>query len=75
MVQRNTDHALLHVRFAGRSLDIPLSTLDVGTVSDDGQIKRAVARYLDVADGKLTDYTVDRHPTGNMTVRPEAVFG
>lgn len=75
MVQYNYENALLHVRFAGRSLDIPLSTLDLGNVSDDGQIKRSVARYLDVTDEKLRDYTVDRHPTGNMTLRPEAVFG
>ena len=24
---------------------------------------------------KLRDYVIDRHDTGNMTVRPEAVFG
>jgi hypothetical protein len=67
--------AVLHVRFDGRSLDVPLSDLDVGTVSEDCEIKRALARHLRVAEGTLHDYTVDRHETGNLTVRPEAVFG
>jgi hypothetical protein len=28
-----------------------------------------------VPEAKLGDYVIDRHETGNMTVRPEAVFG
>src|SRR5262249_36634099 len=67
--------AVLHVRFDGRSLDVPLGDLDVGASSGDREIKRALARYLEVAEGALRDYTVDRHETGNLTVRPEAVFG
>jgi len=74
VVQLN-EEAVLHVRFDGRSLDIPLGDLDVGTASEDREIKRAVARHLQVAAGSLNDYTVDRHETGNLTVRPEAVFG
>ena len=58
-----------------RSFDIPLSDLDVGTLSTDTDIKRALAGYLNVAEAKFRDYTVDRHETGNLTVRPEAVFG
>jgi hypothetical protein len=69
------ERAVLHVRFDGRSLDIPLSDLDVGPGSDDREIKRALARHLEVPEGKLRDYVVDRHQTGNLTVRPEAVFG
>ena len=67
--------AVLHIRFDGRSLDIPLARLDVGVGSDDRAIKRALARHLEVPEAKLRDYTVDRHETGNLTVRPEAVFG
>ena len=66
---------VLHVRFEGRSLDIPLSDLDVGPVSLDSEIKQALAGYLDVAVEKFRHYVVDRHETGNLTVRPEAVFG
>ena len=58
-----------------RAADIPLSDLDVGTLSSDADIKRALAGYLEVPDVKFRDYTIDRHETGNLTVRPEAVFG
>jgi hypothetical protein len=67
--------AVVHVRFAGRSFDIPLSALDLGALSADGQIKRGVARHLDVPVNRLDAYTIDRHENGNLTVRPEAVFG
>ena len=67
--------AMVHVRFAGRSFDISLSSLDVGALSADGQIKRGVAAWLDVPANRLNGYTVDRHANGNLTVRPEAVFG
>ena len=66
---------LMHVRFAGRSFDIPLSALDLGVMSADGQIKRGLARYLNVPEFKLDGYVIDRHANGNLTVRPEAVFG
>lgn len=66
---------LLHIRFDGKSADIPLGDLDVGRVSSDGDIKLAVARYLDVPVEKFRHYVVDRHETGNLTIRPEAVFG
>ncbi len=46
-----------------------------GSESDDREIKGALARHLDVPEAHLRDYTVDRHETGNLTVRPEAVFG
>ncbi len=73
--QFNTAQAVAHVRFAGRSFDISLSELDLGAMSADGQIRRALARYLGVPTGKLEAYVVDRHANGNLTVRPEAVFG
>ena len=66
---------LLHVRFEGRSLDIPVSDLDVGELTSDNDVKRALAGYLDVSVEKFRHYVVDRHETGNLTVRPEAVFG
>jgi hypothetical protein len=66
---------LLHVRFEGRSLDIPLTDLDAGAVSTDETIKRSLADYLDVPVDRFQPYVVDRHETGNLTVRPEAVFG
>jgi hypothetical protein len=75
MVAQVNESPVLHIRFEGRSFDIPLSDLDVGVMSSDADVKRALAGYLNVPEAKLRDYTVDRHETGNLTVRPEAVFG
>jgi hypothetical protein len=75
MAEREHGVAVVHIRFEGRSLDIPQGDLDVGTASSDNEIKRALARHLEVPEAKLRDYVIDRHDTGNMTVRPEAVFG
>ena len=75
MVARTTEAPVLHIRFNGRSFDIPLADLDVGSLSSDADVKRMLAAYLDVPAVKFHDYVVDRHATGNLTVRPEAVFG
>jgi hypothetical protein len=69
------DAVAIHIRFEGRSLDVPLSALDLGALPSDDQVKRALGHYLKVPASKLRDYVVDRHPNGNLTVRPEAVFG
>jgi hypothetical protein len=75
MAERPNAVAVVHIRFEGRSLDIPQGDLDVGLASNDNEIKRALARHLEVSVDKLRDYVIDRHETGNLTVRPEAVFG
>jgi len=66
---------VVHVRFEGQSLDIAFSMLDVGDKSSDQDVRQALARYFDVSVRKFTNYVVERHATGNITVRPEAVFG
>jgi hypothetical protein len=70
-----TDEPVIHVRYNGRSTDVPLAGLDLGTGADDGQVKRRLAEYLEVPPRRLEDYVVDRHANGNLTLRPEAVFG
>ena len=67
--------AVLHLRFEGRSRDIALDVLDVGSASNDEAIRGAVARFLDVPASRFAGYVVERHENGNMTLRPEAVFG
>jgi hypothetical protein len=75
MAEQNDGVKVVHIRFEGRSIDVPQADLDVGLVSSDSDVKRALARYLETPESSLRDYVVDRHDTGNMTVRPEAVFG
>ena len=66
---------MLHVRFEGRSYRIPIGALDLGSLSTDREIKHSLAGYLNVAPAKFSAYVVERHDNGNITVRPEAVFG
>ena len=66
---------VLHIRFEGRSFDVPLGDLDVGAMSRDVDIKRALAEYLGISSARLRDYTIDRHANDNLTIRPNAVFG
>ena len=66
----------LHIRFEGRSIDVPLNELDVGVLSNDNQIREAVAANMGVPVAKLRAFAIDRNQaTGEMTLRPEAVFG
>ena len=71
----NRGAAVVHVRFAGRSFDVPAAQLNLGLGASDEQIKRVLAQYLEIDHARLGDYVVDRHPNGNLTLRPEAVFG
>ena len=66
---------IIHVRYSGRSVDLLLSDLDIGSFSDDHTVRRRVAEYLGIKYSVLQSYAVDRHPNGNLTVRPHAVFG
>jgi len=40
-------HLAVHVRFDGRSEEIPLAQLGIAQNATDNQLKHAVARYLD----------------------------
>ncbi len=65
----------LHVRFEGRSWDLPLADLDLSPLSADDEVRTALAGYLQTPVARLALYVIERHPSGNLTVRPEAVFG
>ena len=67
--------AVIHVRFAGRSFDVSVGQLDLGIGASDQQIKHVLAQYLKIDGARLNDYVVDRHANGNLTLRPQAVFG
>jgi hypothetical protein len=69
------DERVLHLRFEGRSVDLPLRDLDLPGGACDLDVKEAVSRYLDLPVRRFNDYVVEQHATGNWTIRPEAVFG
>ncbi len=66
---------VIHLRWDGRSEDIPLTALDIGDMSTDAEIKTAIAVHYGVPVEKLRNYTVDRPAGQSMTLRPEATFG
>lgn len=68
------DVGMLHIRYDGQSYDYQLSRFDIGTESNDAQIKAAIANELNVPVEKLRNYRVEREGA-NITIRPEAVFG
>jgi hypothetical protein len=69
------DEPTLHIRFQGRSWDVACRELDIGQLSSDDQVRQAVAGFFDVTPAQFRAHVVERHANGNMTVRPEAVFG
>ncbi len=69
------EERMVHIRFEGQSWDIACAVLDVGAMSSDRDVRSALARYFEVPVRKFAPYVVERHANGNITVRPEAVFG
>ena len=71
-----TTNPQAHIRFDGRSFDVPLSELDIGVLSSDDQIRRAIADFLQVPAAKLNAFAVEKNEeTGEVMLRPEAIFG
>jgi len=66
---------MLHLRFEGRSYDLNESQLNISTDTNDAQIKQRLAHYLDLRADRLDNYVIDRPKTGNIIIRPEAVYG
>lgn len=66
---------MLHVRFKGKSYDIPLEELDLTRGSSDHEIRERLTQHFDIGGDILDSYVIERHPDGNITIRPEAVFG
>lgn len=71
----------VHIRYEGQSWDFTMEQLDVGDLSTDAQVRQAVglaleAQGVEVPRGKLDALRIDRNAqTGEMTLRPNAVFG
>jgi hypothetical protein len=69
------DRIMVHVRFEGRSFDVAEARLGVTSGSTDVAIKERLGQHLDVAQDRLNEYVVDRRPSGDVVIRPEAVYG
>lgn len=66
---------MLHLRFEGRSYDLSESQLNIKTEMKDAQIKEILTGYLGIRANRLENYVIDRPATGNLIIRPEAVYG
>ncbi len=68
--------SVLHVRYNGESFDLLFEDIDVGDLSTDQDVKQAVANHFSAPVTKMNGFVVDRNAeTGDMTLRPQAVFG
>jgi hypothetical protein len=66
---------MVHVRFEGRSYDVAETQLNVTAGMNDTTVKERLAQHLDVGCDRLKSYVVDRRPSGDLIIRPEAVYG
>lgn len=66
---------MVHIRFEGRSYDVTEQQLEVTTNMSDRAIKEQLSHYLDISTNRLQDYVIDRRPSGDLIIRPEAVYG
>ncbi|OWY63908.1 hypothetical protein B7486_50290 [cyanobacterium TDX16] len=66
---------MVHIRFEGRSLDVTEAQLEITAGMNDVGVKERVSRHLDVNVNRLSAYVVDCRPSGDLIVRPEAVYG
>jgi hypothetical protein len=66
---------MVHIRFEGRSYDLQEVKIGVAASMNDAQIFDQLARHFDVNRARFNAYVVDRSPSGDLIVRPEAVYG
>lgn len=66
---------MVHVRFEGRSYDVAERQANIKTSMNDTQVKERLAQYFDVRSDRFSHYVIDRPQSGDLIVRPEAVYG
>jgi len=66
---------MVHLRFEGRSYDLAERQLELNAGMDDRAIKQRLAQHFEVGLDRFQSYVVDRSPSGDLIVRPEAVYG
>lgn len=66
----------VHIRYEGSSYDVTFEDLDIGELSTEAEVRQAVAQHLEAPPAKLANFAVDKNEeTGDITLRPQAVFG
>ena len=66
---------MVHIRFERRSLDVLETQLGIAAGMNDVAVKERVSRHLDVNVNRLSAYVIDRRLSGDLIIRPEAVYG
>lgn len=66
---------MIHLRFEGRSYDFAEKELAIRSPVSDQILKTHIAQHFDIGIDRLRAYVVDRRPSGDIIVRPEAVYG
>lgn len=66
---------MIHVRYEGRSFDFNEVVVGVHASMNDEQIKDRLAQHLDANRAGFESYVIDRSPSGDLIIRPEAVYG
>ncbi|MBD1931900.1 MULTISPECIES: hypothetical protein [Cyanophyceae] len=66
---------MVHIRFEGRSYDITENQLGVTAGMNDKAVKERLAQHFDVRRDRLETYVIERRPSGDLIIRPEAVYG
>lgn len=66
---------MVHIRFDGRSYDLKEQELKIASGMNDNQIKERLAQHFDVGTVIFANYVIDRPSSGDLIIRPEAVYG
>jgi len=66
---------MVHVRFEGRSVDVTERQLGVTQDMNDRAVKERLAQHFDVERDRFKSYVIDLRTSGDIIVRPEAVYG
>jgi hypothetical protein len=66
---------MIHVRFEGKSYDFMAQHLGLTAGASDAEVLDCLARHFEVGRERFGKYVVDRGPSSDLIVRPEAVYG
>jgi len=71
-----TTTSAIHIMFGGQSYDWSFEQLDLSYDASNADIANAIASELGVPSHKITNMVFERNnQTGDITIRPQAVFG